>query len=60
MYTVNYTNFFEFGVDAGDAHFQVVLDDYAFFDDIPVPIRFFCVPQYRNIYVSQIHMYAFT
>ena len=37
MYTVNYTNFFDFGVDAGDAQ----LEGFFASLDLPVPIRFF-------------------
>ena len=37
MYTVNYTNFFDFGVDAGDAQ----LEGFYALLGLPVPIRFF-------------------
>ena len=43
MYTVNYTNFFEFGVDAGDAQFEV--DGVSPPVQLSIPIQFFDVPQ---------------
>ena len=49
MYTVNYTNFFDFGVDAGDAQ----LEGNFYSLDLPIPIRFFERPQ-RFLTVSQL------
>ena len=49
MYTVNYTNFFEFGVDAGDAQ----LERFVASLNLSIPIRFFERPE-RFLSVSQL------
>ena len=41
MYTVNYTNFFDFGVDAGDAQ----LEGNFYSLNLSIPIRFFERPE---------------
>ena len=42
MYTVNYTNFFEYGDDAGDAQFEVGVSPPV---QLSIPIQFYDVPQ---------------
>ena len=49
MYTVNYTNFFDFGVDAGDDRLQGFIAPFG----LLLPIRFFKRPQHFLI-VSQL------
>ena len=49
MYTVNYTNFFDFGVEAGDYQLGGLVASLGF----PLPIRFFERP-YRSLTVSQL------
>jgi len=49
MYTVNYTNFFDFGVDAGDDR----LGGFVIFWGFVLPIRFFERPQ-NFLTVSQL------
>ena len=49
MYTVNYTNFFDFGVEAGDYQLGRFVASLGF----PLPIRFFERPQ-RSLNVSQL------
>ena len=59
MYTVNNTNFFDFGVNVGDAKLGMVLDGYS----LPISlstIRFYETTQ-RILYVSQlIHLHTGT
>ena len=40
MNTVNYTNFFEYGVDAGDAQFDRASYQYSATINLFIPIRF--------------------
>ena len=49
MYTVNYTNFFDFGVDAGDDQLERLVASL----DLPIAIRFFERPQ-NFLSVSQL------
>ena len=57
MYTVNNTNFFDFGVDAGDAQ----LDVWDKFIRLSTPIQFFETPQ-SELFVSHLpahsHLHA--
>ena len=55
MYTVNNTNFFDFGVDAGDFHLEA--EDASFgFLPLFTPIQFVTRPQH-TLYVSQLYVY---
>ena len=55
MYTVNYTNFFEFGIDAGDA--PLSRDGISPTIQLSIPIRFLEVPQ-STLNVRMSDMYA--
>ena len=51
MYTVNNTNFFDYGVDAGDAQLDVRAERRPFL--LSTPIQFFGTPQSR-LFVSHL------
>ena len=53
MYTVNNTNFFDFGVDAGDAQLMVEEARTSGFSQLLTPIQFFERYQYQ-LFVSQL------
>ena len=61
MYTVNYTNFFEFGVDTGDAQYEVDLPGPVSLSplvNLSIPIRFLGV-LHGTLRVCMSDMYAF-
>ena len=53
MYTVNYTNFFDFGVDVGDAQLEIFLDGSSPSINLSTPIQFFGRSQH-TLFVSQL------
>ena len=58
MYTVNYTKFFEFGVDAGDAQFDVASYGYSE-TNLFIPIRFLGASYSRiRVRTFQTYFYA--
>ena len=59
MYTVNYTNFFDFGVDAGDTQFERSFNQTSPFVTLSTPIRILGVPE-STLRVRKSDMYAFT
>ena len=61
MYTVNYTNFFEFGVDTGDAQYEVDLPGPVSLSplvNLSIPIRFLGA-LHSTLRVCMSDMYAF-
>jgi len=53
VYTVNNTNLFDFGVNAGDTHLEMVLYGNSPPIDLSTPIQFFGRSQ-QTLYVSQL------
>ena len=56
MHTVNYTNFFDFGVDVGDDQLQRFLDGSSPAINLSTPIQFFGRTQH-TLFVSQLYTY---
>ena len=56
MYTVNYTNFFDFGVDMGDDQLNRIDDGSSPPINLSTPIQFFGRTQH-NLFVSQLYTY---
>ena len=61
VYTVNNTNFFDFGVDTGDTQLERIDDGSSapINLDISTPIQFFGTTQ-RTLYVSQLCILSLT
>ena len=55
MYTVNYTNFFDFGVDVGDTQLNRIDDGSSPPINLSTPIQFFGRTQY-TLFVSQLYI----
>ena len=57
VYTVNYTNFFDFGVDVGDTQFNRIDDGSSPPINLSPPIQFFGIAQH-TLFVSQLYLHT--
>lgn len=57
MYTVNTTNFFEFGVNEGDTQMPMIDDGNSMAIHLPTPFRFYESHQH-TLFVSQLCIFS--
>ena len=57
VFTVNYTNFFDFGVDVGDTQLERLLDGSSPSINLSTPIQFFGRTQH-TLFVSQLYLHT--